>query len=60
MTTDAEREIAIQAAGRHMRACYDAGDRETARGWLAAMTAAIRERSVEQRRRMAEARGLPS
>ncbi|WP_225784479.1 hypothetical protein [Xenophilus sp. Marseille-Q4582] len=42
--TSAQRERLIAACGRHMLACYAAGDREMAKCWLAAQNAAIRER----------------
>lgn len=58
--TSAQRERLIAACGRHMLACYAAGDREMAKCWLAAQNAAIRERSEAQKRRMAQARGLPA
>lgn len=58
--TDEQRERHIQACGEHMLACYAAGDKETAKAWLAAQNAAIAGRSKEQRERMARERGLPA
>lgn len=52
--SDVEREVHIQACGRHIEAAHRAGDMATARLWLQAEMLAVKERSPAQVARMEE------
>ena len=58
--TDEQREALIADYGQNMLAAHARGDIEQAKRWLDLEYQAIKQRSPEQKARMAEGQGLPA